>query len=84
MLGFETCWAPECESQNLRHSYASNLFAHGATIAEVQHRMGHSSPAVTVRVYTHFIPNSDSGTSTRFTASFLEKMPHDGKDQATA
>lgn len=37
--------------KTLRHSYASGLIAAGASITEVQHRLGHNSPAITLKVY---------------------------------
>jgi integrase len=45
----------------LRHSYASGLIAAGAPITEVQHRLGHSNPAVTLRVYSHWFKDADTG-----------------------
>lgn len=37
----------------LRHSHCSLLFESGATIKEVQERLGHSSYEVTLNIYTH-------------------------------
>jgi integrase len=39
---------------SLRHSFASALIMQGAPITEVQHLLGHSSPAVTLKVYSHW------------------------------
>ena len=41
-----------------RHTYASLMIEAGIPIAKVAGRMGHSSVAVTERIYVHFIPNS--------------------------
>lgn len=38
----------------LRHTYATRCFEAGMDIKEVQHLMGHSSPEVTLEVYTHY------------------------------
>jgi integrase len=38
--------------KTLRHSYASGLIAAGGPITEVQHRLGHLNPAVTLKVYS--------------------------------
>lgn len=38
-----------------RHSHASWLIAAGADIVAVSRRLGHSDPAVTLRVYSHFV-----------------------------
>jgi site-specific recombinase XerC len=39
----------------LRHSYGSNLLTLGVDLATVSHLMGHSSPAITARVYAHML-----------------------------
>lgn len=39
---------------SLRHSFASALFMAGAPVTEVQALLGHSSPAVTLKVYSHW------------------------------
>jgi len=38
---------------DLRHAHASLLIDLGANVLDVSHRMGHSDPAVTLRVYGH-------------------------------
>ena len=38
---------------DLRHSHASLLIDQGANLLAISHRMGHSDPAVTLRVYGH-------------------------------
>ncbi|MCI5928635.1 MAG: site-specific integrase [Pseudoflavonifractor capillosus] len=38
----------------LRHTYASRLMATGADLKEVQYLLGHTTPAMTLRVYTHY------------------------------
>jgi integrase len=57
--------------KTLRHSYASGLIAAGAPITEVQHRMGHSNPSVTLKVYSHWFKHADTGAADRFAAGFL-------------
>jgi integrase len=59
----------------LRHSYASGLIAAGAPITEVQHRLGHSNPAVTLRVYSHWFKDADTGAGDRFAQGFLGSSP---------
>jgi integrase len=39
---------------SLRHSFASALIAKGAPVTEVKSILGHSSPAVTLNVYSHW------------------------------
>lgn len=44
---------PSITVHGFRHSHASALFAAGATIKEVQTRLGHEDGATTLNVYTH-------------------------------
>jgi len=39
----------------LRHTGASLMFDAGLTLFEVQHRLGHKSPTLTAKVYTHLM-----------------------------
>jgi integrase len=50
---------------SLRHSCASAMLAAGAPITEVQHRLGHASPAITLHVYSHFLKQTESGAADR-------------------
>ena len=47
----------------LRHSCASALIASGAPITEVQHRLGHANPAITLMVYSHFLKHAETMSS---------------------
>lgn len=40
---------------SLRHTFASLLFANGASIKMVSELMGHSSTAITANIYVHII-----------------------------
>jgi len=40
---------------DLRHTHACYLFSHGWTLKDVQERLGHKDPTVTLKVYLHFI-----------------------------
>jgi integrase len=46
---------------SLRHSFASLLIAEGCPITEVQRLLGHANPAITLRVYSHFLKGHESG-----------------------
>jgi integrase len=46
----------------LRHYYASLLIRHGESVKTVQARLGHSSAAQTLDVYSHLWPDSDDRT----------------------
>lgn len=43
----------EATPYNFRHHFASRLIAAGANVADVQKLLGHSSVAVTTKVYWH-------------------------------
>ena len=55
----------------LRHSCASAMIAAGAPITEVQHRLGHADPAITLRVYSHFLKHTESGAADRLAEVLL-------------
>jgi integrase len=41
---------------SLRHTYASVNLAQGEDLAYVSRQLGHANPAITLSIYTHFIP----------------------------
>jgi integrase len=69
--------------KTLRHSYASGLIRAGAPITEVQHRLGHSNPSVTLKVYSHWFHDADTGASDRFTNGFLGNLGGSGHQVGT-
>ncbi len=46
----------------LRHYFASALISGGASVKQVQTALGHSSAAITLRVYAHLFPGDDDRT----------------------
>ncbi|MED1854723.1 site-specific integrase [Brevibacillus borstelensis] len=56
----------------LRHTHASLLFEAGASIKEVQERLGHSDIKMTMNIYTHVTKTVKEQTATRF-EKFMEK-----------
>jgi len=50
---------------SLRHSFASALIMAGAPVTEVQSLLGHSSPAVTLKVYSHWFKNVEADSVDR-------------------
>ena len=60
-----------CSVKSLRHSYASGLLARGCALTQVAHLMGHSSPMITLRVYSHWMPSEDRGEARAYGAAFL-------------
>lgn len=49
-------------SHDLRHFYASALIAGGASVKQVQERLGHASPMITLQTYAHLWPGDDDRT----------------------
>lgn len=50
---------PHIRVHDLRHSYASLLINKGTDIAVISRLMGHGSPAITYRIYSHFYPENN-------------------------
>jgi integrase len=44
----------------LRHTHASALIAGGVDIVTISRRLGHSSPAITLKVYSHLFADTDT------------------------
>ena len=71
----ETPWRPgyltnayarltgESTLHGLRHYHAPQLLSAGVPVPTVSHRLGHSSPAVTLSVYAHWIPSQDQASA---------------------
>ncbi|MFM9414349.1 tyrosine-type recombinase/integrase [Peptococcus simiae] len=50
----------------LRHTHCSLLFEAGASVKEVQTRLGHSTPQMTLNVYTHITQQTAKKTALKF------------------
>jgi len=59
---------------SLRHSFASALIMGGAAVTEVQSLLGHASPAITLRIYSHWFKTVDSGAVGRLSQIILGKV----------
>ena len=53
----EAAGVPWIGWHTLRHTCGSVLFRHGANAKQVQHWLGHHSPAFTLAVYVHLLPD---------------------------
>ena len=53
----------------LRHTHASQLIDAGVPITEIAHRLGHSSPVVTLSVYAHLFRKDDSKAAAAMNAA---------------
>lgn len=50
---------------SLRHAFASLLIAKGLNVVFVSRQLGHSSPAITLRVYAHLFEQADHAVAAR-------------------
>jgi integrase len=57
----------------LRHSHASALIAAGVDVVTVSRRLGHSSPAITLRVYAHLFTKTDTTAAAAIEATLRGK-----------
>jgi len=64
---FSAAWARfaqehglEVTFHELRHTHASQLIDAGVPLPEIAHRLGHSSPAITLSTYAHMFTKDDS------------------------
>lgn len=53
-------------THGFRHTHASLLFESGATIKQVQERLGHTDVKTTLDVYAHVTKNAEKDTATNF------------------
>lgn len=53
------CGCEGLSLHKLRHFSASYYLSRGVPIATVSERLGHSDPAITLRIYTHSMPDDD-------------------------
>ena len=53
------------DMHSLRHSFASILIAAGTPITEVAGLLGHSSPAVTLKIYSHWLRDLKTDSTDR-------------------
>ena len=64
---FSAAWARFAQERGLgvtfhelRHTHASQLIDAGVPLPEIAHRLGHSSPAITLSTYAHLFKKDDS------------------------
>ena len=61
---------------DLRHTFASLLIANCEDVVRVSRLLGHASPAITLRVYSHMLPSDHYGSADRlFDTVFSNEEP---------
>lgn len=63
---------PNLHPHKLRHSFASVAITHGADVASISEKLGHSDKAVTLRMYTHADQESIKRASNIFREALKE------------
>lgn len=48
---------PELRFHDLRHTFATNQLRGGVDVTTVSRRLGHTDPSITLRVYSHVLPD---------------------------
>lgn len=62
----EKYWLEHITTHGLRHTHCSLLFEAGATIKEVQFRLGHKDVKTTLEIYAHVTKKAKSETVDKF------------------
>lgn len=57
------CGLKRISLHSLRHTHGSQLLSNGVSLPAVSRRLGHSSPAVTARVYSHALSADEEGAA---------------------
>lgn len=64
---------PSIRLHDLRHSFATILISEGVDIVTVSKLMGHSSPSVTMDIYSHLLKKTAKEASEAFERLFAPK-----------
>lgn len=60
---------PEITFHALRHTHASHLIDAGVDVMKISRRLGHASPAITLKVYAHLFRKRDDKSSAAINAA---------------
>ena len=67
-LGIKACF------HAIRHHHASCLIANGIDVVTVSRRLGHGSPAITLKIYAHLMETDDRAAKVMQRADGASKM----------
>lgn len=68
---------PGLRFHDLRHAHASILISHNVDVATVASRMGHSSPSITLNIYTHAFRHRDQEAAAALDPLLAPLIPQD-------
>jgi len=74
----EAIGLPGMRFHDLRHSYATQAFANGDSVSEVQHNLGHTQAATTLNVYAHCTEDMQRESGQRM-GDFIKSLQADSK-----
>jgi integrase len=66
---------PEITFHALRHTHASHLIDAGIDVVKISRRLGHASPAITLKVYAHLFRKRDDKSSAAINAAVASLFP---------
>jgi len=66
---------PEITFRALRHTHASHLIDAGIDVVKISRRLGHASPAITLRVYAHLFRKQDDKSAAAINAAVAALFP---------
>jgi len=61
---------------DLRHTYASLMLAQGENVKYIQNQLGHSSPTVTLNVYSHLLKGTNQAAVCRLENTIFQTTGH--------
>ena len=67
---------PRLRFHDLRHTYASLLIEQGENIKYVQTKLGHSTPTVTLNIYSHLLKDSNQEAACRLESTIFQSTGH--------
>lgn len=67
---------PDIRFHDLRHTYASLLIEQGENIKYIQSQLGHSSPTVTLNVYSHLMKSENQEAACRLENAIFQTTGH--------
>ena len=67
---------PRLRFHDLRHTYASLLIEQGENIKYVQTKLGHSTPTVTLNVYSHLMKDSNQEAACQLESTIFQSTGH--------